>query len=192
MTDARQVRTKKAILETLDVMLAEMPYGDVQVKDLAARAGIGRQTFYRHFASVDAVLHEVLRIDLSDQMEFALERVQEHSPEEWLLEVTRFAFDRVATQPRLARILLCGEAGPDVLQLFREQILEFWRIGKADSLMASVKPELRPFAASFNAGALSGMLLHWIDAGCSPDAETMSVLFHNLAMPTCDWSVMHA
>ncbi|ASJ72919.1 TetR/AcrR family transcriptional regulator [Granulosicoccus antarcticus] len=188
MTDARQIRTKQAILDTLDSMLSEMPYGDVQVKELAGRAGIGRQTFYRHFDSVDAVIYERLRADLADQMAFALEHVQAHNPEEWLLEVTRFAFEKVATQPHLARILLSGEAGPDVLRLFREQILELWRVGKADSLMASVELELRPFAASFKAGALCGILLHWIEAGCSPDARTMSRLFHDLAMPATQGS----
>lgn len=181
MADARQIRTREAVFEALDDLLYEKPYADVNVKDLAAKAGIGRQTFYRHFNNVDAVLHELVKIDLANQMTFAVEHVREETPEEWFLQITRIGFERAAKQPRLSRIVLSGEAGPGVVKLFREQIIKLWELAQADSPVASAPPELMPFIASFNAGAISAVLLHWIEAGCSPDAETMSKLCHNLA-----------
>jgi len=182
MADARQIRTKQAVYEALDGLLSEKPYGDLNVKELAARAGIGRQTFYRHFNSIDAVLHKRLESNLADQMSFAIKHAQEHSSEEWRLQITQVAFEKVSAQPNLARIMLSGEAGPDVLRLFREQIAKFWDLAQPKNLASSPPPELRPFIASFNAGAISAMLLHWIEAGCSPDAKSMSELYHSLSV----------
>ncbi|APE17684.1 TetR/AcrR family transcriptional regulator [Mycolicibacterium pallens] len=45
-----------AILGTLEDMLAERPFADISVDDLAKGAGLSRPTFYFYFASKDAVL----------------------------------------------------------------------------------------------------------------------------------------
>jgi len=45
-----------AILTTLEQLLAERPFGEISVDDLAKGAGLSRPTFYFYFASKDAVL----------------------------------------------------------------------------------------------------------------------------------------
>lgn len=45
-----------AILRTLEEMLAERPFAEISVDDLAKGAGLSRPTFYFYFASKDAVL----------------------------------------------------------------------------------------------------------------------------------------
>jgi AcrR family transcriptional regulator len=47
---------EQAILETLERLLAERPFHDISVDDLARGAGISRPTFYFYFASKEAVL----------------------------------------------------------------------------------------------------------------------------------------
>lgn len=45
-----------AILRTLEDMLADRPFAEISVDDLAKGAGLSRPTFYFYFASKDAVL----------------------------------------------------------------------------------------------------------------------------------------
>jgi len=48
-----------AILRTLEDMLAERPFAEISVDDLAKGAGLSRPTFYFYFASKDAVLERL-------------------------------------------------------------------------------------------------------------------------------------
>lgn len=182
MGDARYQRTRLALFAALDDLLAERSYSEINVTDLALRANVGRQTFYRHFDSVDAMLNDRLRTSLADQMALAKGDVAEPGSIGWFRHVTQGSFERVGAQPRISRVILRGEAGADALDLFREQIVRLWASTPADSPLTNTPPELRPYVASFHAGAISAMLLHWIDAGCSPDAKTMSDLFTSLSM----------
>jgi AcrR family transcriptional regulator len=45
-----------AILNTLEYLLEERPFGEISVDDLAKGAGLSRPTFYFYFSSKDAVL----------------------------------------------------------------------------------------------------------------------------------------
>lgn len=47
---------EQGILETAERLLAEKPYADIGIEELAAGAGISRPTFYFYFASKHAVL----------------------------------------------------------------------------------------------------------------------------------------
>jgi AcrR family transcriptional regulator len=181
MTDPRQERTRRTIFAALDELLIERPYDQINVTDLTLRAHIGRQTFYRHFDSIDAVVEERFRIELTDQRAFAIGTATEIGSSEWFFRVTRFAFQRVAALPRLSRIILRGEAGADALQIFHAQITDLW-LGAPASPISAAPKDLHSYVASFHAGAITAVLLHWVDAGCSPDVETMSRFFTKLAM----------
>ena len=50
--DLRIVKTRKAIRAALTEMICEMEYGQVNVKELCARAMINRKTFYLHYESL--------------------------------------------------------------------------------------------------------------------------------------------
>lgn len=182
MGDARSQRTRLALFIALDDLLAERIYSEISVTDLALRAKVGRQTFYRHFDSVDAMLKDRLLTSLADQMASAKGDFAEPGSVDWFQHVTQGSFERVAAQPRISRVILRGEAGADALDLFRQQIIRLWASAPTNSPLTKAAPELRPYVASFHAGAITAMLLHWIDAGCSPDAKTMSDLFTTLSL----------
>lgn len=181
MGDARHRRTRQALFDALDALLAERPYCEINVTDLSLRAGIGRQTFYRHFESPDGMLKDRLRASLAHQLEQAVQGLAEHAPADWFRYVTRGAFERAAEQPHISRVILRGEAGADALKVFRDQITALWALAPTGNPLTTAPAELRPFIASFHAGAIGAMLLHWIEAGCSPSPETMSDLFASLA-----------
>jgi len=47
--DPRVRRTRKLIEDAFRALLAERPYGEISVADVASRATINRATFYAHF-----------------------------------------------------------------------------------------------------------------------------------------------
>jgi len=54
--DRRLVRTRSALLGAFRDLIQRHHYEDVGVADIAARANIGRSTFYAHFSGKDALL----------------------------------------------------------------------------------------------------------------------------------------
>ncbi|MFT4098882.1 MAG: TetR/AcrR family transcriptional regulator [Rhodoblastus sp.] len=180
--DPRQRRSREALFAALDKLLAEKPYAEISVTELCGRAGVGRQTFYRHFDGIDAMLRDRLDASLAGQIEAATAAATA-MPGDWLRQIALFAFEQVRQRPRASRLILSGAAGADALDLFRSQIMALWAAAPANDALAAIPAELQPYVASFHAGAICAVLLHWIDNDCSPDAEAMSRLVASLSRP---------
>lgn len=166
----------------LDELLAEKPFSDISVSDLARRAQIGRQTFYRHFDSIGAMLEMRLSFVLSGQKEWASANADNLSPQEWSFQVHLFAFEQVATLPHIAHAILSGAAGKNALSSFQEQIISL-RDALPHSAPHCGTPELQHFLPSYHAGAIVSVLLKWVECGCSPDAETMARFMVQMTNP---------
>lgn len=54
--DRRIARTLSAVVEAFTEQARHQPVHEIAVKDLAEQAGIGRSTFYDHFASIEHLL----------------------------------------------------------------------------------------------------------------------------------------
>ena len=54
--DRRVARTRSSLHEALVRLVHEKPYDSISVGDIAARANVGRTTFYMHFAGKDELL----------------------------------------------------------------------------------------------------------------------------------------
>lgn len=54
--DPRVRRTRDRLREALVSLSQEMPYGDIRVADLLARADVGRATFYAHYRDKEDLL----------------------------------------------------------------------------------------------------------------------------------------
>lgn len=59
--DRRVRRTRGRLRAALGSLLHERPYEDIAVKQVLARADVGRSTFYAHFADKDALLASAVR-----------------------------------------------------------------------------------------------------------------------------------
>jgi AcrR family transcriptional regulator len=57
--DARVVRTRDALRQAMIDLAAERPLDEITVRAIAARAGIGYATFFRHYADKEALLADV-------------------------------------------------------------------------------------------------------------------------------------
>lgn len=57
--DPRIARTRQVLHAALVSLITEKPFANVTVQDIAARAGVGHATFYRHYPTRDALLADV-------------------------------------------------------------------------------------------------------------------------------------
>ncbi len=179
LTDLRIEKTQAALFDALGDLLTEKPFFEITVSDLSRKAGIGRQTFYRHFESIGDMLE--VRFQQSKEEQLSIAKKSLEDGEDWRLAIHRFAFERVAAEPLIARTILCGEAGPNALTNFHDQIITLHRMAPHNQFEATA-PELQRFVAPIHAGALVAVLLEWIDAGCAPDAQTMSQFLVNASV----------
>ena len=88
-------RTKKLFADTLQQMVSEMPLEKVRVKDLCARCGADRQTFYYHFRDKYDLIAWIFAQDYSE----ALTAAGEGYPEEHVVH----ALNRINTKKRFYR-----------------------------------------------------------------------------------------
>jgi AcrR family transcriptional regulator len=63
--DARVERTRKALTRAFVALFFERPYGRISVNAVAARAGVGRSTFYEHYVDKEDILAATVRAPMA-------------------------------------------------------------------------------------------------------------------------------
>lgn len=58
--DKRVVRSRRSMVEAFERLVAQKPYPDITVTDIAREADVDRKTFYKHFGSIDGLLAYIL------------------------------------------------------------------------------------------------------------------------------------
>lgn len=64
-SDPRSLRSRAALRQTLLLLVKEKPFEHISVREIALRAGITFPTFYRQFATKEALLADVAKDELS-------------------------------------------------------------------------------------------------------------------------------
>ena len=59
LADARQLRTRQTLLGAMLRLVVDRPFDQVTIREIAAEAGIGYATFFRHYPSKEALLHDL-------------------------------------------------------------------------------------------------------------------------------------
>src|SRR3974390_644861 len=71
-TDARMLRTRKALQTAMLVLLERKQFDQVTIREIAAEAGIGYATFFRHHASKAELLEELAAEQIGKLMALTL------------------------------------------------------------------------------------------------------------------------
>jgi AcrR family transcriptional regulator len=119
VSDARVVRTREALREAMTQLATESPLEAITVRAIAARAGVGYATFFRHYPDKDALLG-----DVADRLirEF-LQRVAPLLQERDRAAAARSMCDFVMEHLAIYQALLAGGSGETVrAEMLRQTI----------------------------------------------------------------------
>lgn len=116
-TDARQVRSRKALNDALLALLEEKPFDQLTIREITARAGTGYATFFRHYPTKEALLADVASDEIADLLSRTIPILYETSS----YESTRAVCAHVAEHAMLWSALLTGGAAGMVRDEFIRQ-----------------------------------------------------------------------
>ncbi|HEX3700112.1 MAG TPA: TetR/AcrR family transcriptional regulator [Phenylobacterium sp.] len=110
VSDARVLRTREALRQAMTELAAEAPLEAITVRAVAARAGVGYATFFRHYADKEALL-----ADVADQLTRAfLDQVRPLLRQKDRLAAARSLCAFVQDHLPIHRALIAGGAGETV------------------------------------------------------------------------------
>jgi AcrR family transcriptional regulator len=116
-TDARQVRSRKALTGALLALLEEKPFDQLTIREITARAGTGYATFFRHYPTKEALLADVASGEIADLLERTIPILYEADS----FASTRALCVHVAEHALLWSALLTGGAAGIVREEFIRQ-----------------------------------------------------------------------
>lgn len=70
--DARMQRSRRVLRDALLALLEEKPFDQITVREITGRAKVGYATFFRHYASKDALLHDLAAGQISDLLDMTV------------------------------------------------------------------------------------------------------------------------
>lgn len=102
--DARIIKSRQALHTALLDLVSEMPFEEVTVAAITARAGVGYATFFRHYPGREALLAEIADGLVGELLQLIAPLVLANAPYAAALALTRF----VEARRPLCQALLIG------------------------------------------------------------------------------------
>ncbi|MBH0114183.1 TetR/AcrR family transcriptional regulator [Novosphingobium sp. YJ-S2-02] len=169
-TDARQIRSRKALHAALLSLLTERPFDQLTVREITKRAGTGYATFFRHFQTREALLADIAIGQISELLDLILPTLRHESGEQAIHRLCTF----VEENESLWRALLTGGAA----DIVRAQVLRQARTC-SDRVSATAPGIPAELALTHAVSATIEVLAWWLratrssNAGQVPDASTV-------------------
>jgi AcrR family transcriptional regulator len=174
--DRRAERTRVRLEESLLDLLAERGYERTSVRALAARALVGKSTFYEHFRDKDAVLESRLA-----RLARALGRATADAAFPFLEPL----LEHVSAHRALASRLGKSSAGAIVLARFTRVVRAFVR-SELERSYPNVPRQSLAFASEHVTGALTALLEARSSQASPPEPAELALDFRRLVLPGLD------
>jgi AcrR family transcriptional regulator len=110
LSDARVVRTRQALRQAMTELAEALPLEAITVRAIAARAGVGYATFFRHYVDKDALLADVTDLLTQD----FLARIRPLLQQRDRRGAARSICDFVLEHEALYRALIAGGSGQTI------------------------------------------------------------------------------
>ena len=156
--DRRTQRTRAALIDAFRDLVLTEGYDAITPTRLAAKANVGRSTFYEHFASIDGVLGVSMGRLFGPMVTSTL--APRMTPE--MIEIIQHFWDN----RKIGKAMLTGGSRPVVLAILTER----FEAELTSLRVAPTAPSPKLAAAHLAAGALA-MLETWL-AGRAPGTAT--------------------
>lgn len=172
-SDARQVRSRNALTGALLELLEEKPFDQLTIREISARAGTGYATFFRHYATKEALLSDVASDRIADLFARTLPVLYDVNA----FESTRALCRHVAEHRYLWVALLTGGAAGILREEFVRQARELPRDHVPQK---SWLPH--DLGVVYGAGATIDLLAWWLSQEEAYSPEQIAVILNRLVI----------
>ena len=172
--DARVVRTREALRQAMIDLAAERPLDEITVRAIAARAGVGYATFFRHYADKEALLADVADVLTTAFLAQVRPLLRQKDRRGAARSLCAFVEDHLPIQ----RALLAGGAGETVRAGMLRQTLE--TLGRARSVPP--RGPLDDLLLFHLTSAILNLLAWWLRNFERVDADTMAEIIERTVL----------
>ena len=157
-------KTRRWISEALMQLIEEMDYDQINVSLICKRAGVGRQTFYRHFHSKnDIVRYELDHI--SDELVVSLLKIEPQPVSDRDIHLLS-----ARTWLRHAYLHPLVES-PDLLPLFVDLVM---KVRGTLEKQFDIPAPIESYKTSFRYGGITAVFIKWITSGAKESPEKLA------------------
>ncbi len=170
--DPRVQRSQQRLQQALVALILARGYGAISVREITAAAGVSYPTFFRHYASKDALLLEVVGHSQAEMLAL-LKLGNGHAP----AQAGRIIFEHVGRNEQLYRVLLLDKGAQHLLAQVHEAA-----VGEVASFWQPVEGAAIPFAILANhfvAGVIA-LLRWWLEHGRPYEPAQMGQIYADL------------
>jgi AcrR family transcriptional regulator len=186
--DRRVQRTKRSLHRAMASLVHEKPLGAIAVKEILARAAVGRSAFYAHFRDKDDLLISAIR----ETLRSSERRASSANATEYLLRFSRPLLDHIDRAELPRRGSGAGHAHVELHEGVRRVLVErlladlealSGRPSAPTTSMPSVPPSL---VAEHVADTFLRVVHWWAEEGALPSAAAAERVFRELVIPCLD------
>ncbi len=171
-TDRRVLRTRVALRNALLALIVERGWDAIGIRDICQRAGVGRSTFYTHYADKEELLFSGF-----DDLRSMLRASARMAPSAMPLGFTRGLLEHVEENKRMFRALIGKRASQLATRHLLRVVMELIR----DDLAPLLPPEKLDPTVHFLGGGLVQLLAWWAETRSSLAGEDIEALFRQFA-----------
>lgn len=171
--DARILRTRAALSRALFALLEHRPYDQITIREIAKEADIGYATFFRHYPSKEALLHDIAADQITELLELAFPILNSTDSYAAALALCRYVADRRVIWSAL---LTGGAAG-----MMREEFIRQAKsLGSQQIQAVSWLPD--DLAVIYGVTATVEILAWWLQQGEGYTIEKVAEILDRLVI----------
>ena len=166
----KHTETRKTIINALLSLLEEMSFNDITVTDITRRASISRMTFYRYFATKEAVVAayiEQMASVIQDEIARQLSHFDFH---EYFRIIFQYLNQNRQLIQRVFQTDFCGEILSCLNKVFLKTPQEKFHL------------HLDKYRALMITGGFYNVLIEWLRSGMEESPESMAELCSQMAV----------
>ena len=170
MLDARVARTRSSLRNALMTLLEEKPFADITIRDITAKANAGYATFFRHYETKNALLHDLAADEVAAMISLSTQNSVVHNTS----AITHAICAYVQKRRTLWSALLTGGAAG----MLREEFLRQGRqVAVARASMTWLPVEL---SVLFTIAGTVEVLAWWLRSGSDFDVDAAADILNRL------------